>query len=62
MNYPDLANYHVWYGDLFIDMGENSEALSYSERALDILQYSVPLDHLDIKSLNECIKGLEKML
>jgi hypothetical protein len=41
-------------------MGEYSKALSYLERALDILQRSLPASDPELKDIKECIEIVKK--
>ena len=43
-------------------MGEYSKALSYFERALDIRQRSLPLNHPDLKDVKQWIEEVKKKL
>jgi tetratricopeptide (TPR) repeat protein len=58
----EIREPHNNIASVYDNMGENSKALSYFERALDILQRSLPHNHPDLENVKVGIEIVKKKL
>jgi tetratricopeptide (TPR) repeat protein len=60
VNHPDLASTYNSIGQLYSNMGEQSKAVSFYERAIDIGYRSLPERHPHLQIYKENLKFVKE--